>query len=74
VEGIVLITIFRVFTIYKLWTGAYGRIVFLVRVMDFFQRDISAMMAFLGLGLGVSIFVLAGFLVMLTPCSEPRSP
>jgi hypothetical protein len=72
VEGIVLITIFRVFTIYKLWTGAYGRIVFLVRVMDFFH--ISAMMAFLGLGLGVSIFVLAGSLVMLTPCSEPRSP
>jgi hypothetical protein len=60
VEGIVLSAIFRVFTIYNLWTGAYGRSVFLVRVMDFFQRGISAMMAFLGLGLGVSIFVLAG--------------
>jgi hypothetical protein len=54
VEGIVLSAIFRVFTIYNLWTGAYGRSVFLVRVMDFFQRGISAMMAFLGLGLGVS--------------------
>jgi hypothetical protein len=57
VEGIVLRAIFRLFTIYKLWTGAYGRSVVLLRVMDFFQRGISAMMAFLGLGFGVSIFV-----------------
>jgi hypothetical protein len=53
VESIVLSAIFRLFTIYKLWTGAYGRSVFLVRVMDFFQRGISAMMAFLGLGVAL---------------------
>jgi hypothetical protein len=56
VEGIVLITIFRVFTIYKLWTGAYGRIVSLLCVMGFFPGGHQCDDGLLGLGLGVSIF------------------
>jgi hypothetical protein len=46
-----------------------GDVFFTVSV-GFFQRGISAMMTFLGLGFGVSIFVLSGSLVILPPCSR----
>jgi hypothetical protein len=36
----------------------------------FFQRGMKAMMTFLGLGFGVSIFALSGSLVILPPCSR----
>jgi hypothetical protein len=42
--------------------------------MGFFQRGISAMMTFLGLGFGVSIFVLSGPLVILLPCFKSQPP
>jgi hypothetical protein len=39
----------------------------------FFQRGMKAMMTFLGLGFGFSIFALSGSLViLLLPCFKPR--
>ena len=43
-----------------------GDVFFSVSV-GFFQRGISAMMTFLGLGFGVTIFVLSASLVILLP-------
>jgi len=44
-------------------SAPFGDVFFSVSV-GFFQRGISAMMTFLGLGFGVSIFVLSGSLVI----------
>jgi hypothetical protein len=48
-----------------------GDVFFSVSV-GFFQRGISAMMTFLGLGFGVWIFVLSGSLFILLPCFKSR--
>jgi hypothetical protein len=45
--------------------------VFFTVSIGFFQRGIIAMMIFLGLGVGVSIFVLSGSLVILPRCFNP---
>jgi hypothetical protein len=45
---------------------------FISVAVGFFHRGSSAMMTFLGLGFGVSILVLSGSLVILSPCFKSR--